>query len=298
MSIIDGRAFMHEGLEASAVSVLNAYHKAPQMTGRVKLQSMVLTGEDIMPMMNLMEDLEKKLGAEHAKSIFLPIYLDYMAYKNAIEKGMAPVILVLGADLTKSELQWDCGACGFATCKEFNKYSKESGGMGLFGAGPSCAWKCIDYCAAADYACAAAHQLNIENRIQATFGSLAFMLGYLEDCSMVLVLPLGPNKDMYYYSRAPEINILPQDNWEQFMVNNYTMMFKMFNTNLNPAIKGPGDWWTTEPTKRDRITRIGPDEPFEQRVLEAQEALLESAMEIRSQVHEIKVQKGLASPED
>ena len=111
MSVIDGRKHDKEGLTTSAAQVLQAYYKAPQITSRVKLQSMVVTGEDLQPMVELVGALEKNLGKEGASSVFFPIFMDYLCYKDAIESGNAPAVLVLGADLTRSELGWNCGAC-------------------------------------------------------------------------------------------------------------------------------------------------------------------------------------------
>ena len=294
MSMIDGRKHAKEGLLAAAAQVLQAYYKAPQITSRVKLQSMVVTGDELQPMVDLVGTLEKNLGKEGASSVFFPIYMDYLCYKQAIESGNAPTVLVVGADLTRSELGWNCGACGFASCAEFNKFAKESGGMGLFGGGPSCAWKCIDFCIATDYACAAAHQMGIENRIQATFGAAAFLLGYLDNASMVLTLPLGPVVELWYYNRPSISKLATYPEFVHLMRQNYTLMFQMFSSNKHAPVKDDGEWWKKEHTERDTV-KLGQDQELEGQMLEARGLLMETAIELRQKVQQIKQKKGLAS---
>jgi uncharacterized ferredoxin-like protein len=295
--MIDGREHAREGMMTVASQVLQAYYKAPQTTSRVKLQSMVLSGEELQPMVDLVGTLEKNLGKEGASSVFFPIYMDYLCYKEAIESGNPPVVLVLGSDLTRSELGWNCGACGFPSCGEFNKFAKESGGMGLFGGGPSCAWKCIDFCIAVDYACAAANQMNIENRIQATFGAAAYLLGYLDNASMVLTLPLNPVVELWYYNRPSISKLSTYREWVHLMRQNYTLMFQMFSSNKHAPIKDDNDWWKKEHTERD-TARIGQDPELEGSMLEARGLLMETAIELRQKVQEIKQKKGLAKESD
>jgi len=296
MSMIDGRKHAIDGLQTAAAQVLQSYYKAPQITSRIKLQSMVVTGEDLQPMVDLVGALEKNLGKEGATSVFFPIYNDYTFYKEAIQSGNAPTVLVLGADLTRSELGWNCGACGFRSCAEFNKFAKESGGMGLFGGGPSCAWKCIDFCIAVDYACAAAHQMNIENRIQATFGAVAFLLGYLDNASMVLTLPLGPVVELWYYNRPATIQskVYTYPEMVQMLRRNYTLMFQMFSSSIHAPVKDDGEWWKKEHTERDTV-KIGHDQELEGQMLEARGLLMETAIELRQKVQAIKEKKGVAA---
>jgi uncharacterized ferredoxin-like protein len=292
MTMIDGKRHAHDGLLAAASQVLQSYYKAPQCTSRVKLQSMVLSGEELKPMIDLVGAMEESLGKEGAASVFFPLYMDYLCYKDAFQRDDAPVVLVLGANLMRSELGWNCGACGFHSCVEFNKFSKESGGMGLFGGGPSCAWKVIDYCIAVDYACAAAHQMNIENRIQATFGAVAYLLGYLEDASMVLTLPLGPVVELWYYNRPSISRLSTYKDWVHLIRQNYTIMFQMFSSNMHPWVKDDGPWWDKEHTERDVVT-VAKDPGLEERMLEARGKLMEITIEMRQQVQEIKRKKGL-----
>ncbi len=290
MVMMDGKQHAHKALLAAAAQVLHAYYKAPQCTGRTKLQSMVLSGDELRPMIDLLGSLEEALGREGASSVFFPLYMDYLCYKDALQRDDPPVVLVLGANLMHSELGWNCGACGFTTCGAFNTFSAESGGMGLFGGGPSCAWKTIDFCIAVDYACAAAHQLNIENRVQATFGAVAYLLGYLDDASMVLTLPLGPVVELWYYNRPSITRLSTYTEWVKLMRQNYSIMFQMFSSNMHPWVKDDGPWWEKEPTERD-VVGLGKDEDLERTIYEARGKLMEVVIPLRERVQEIKSKK-------
>ena len=106
--------------------------------------------------------------------MFSPVmYFDYYSYKYFLDNKEPLPLLLLGADLTTSELGWDCGACGFETCAEFNVYAKENKGQSALWGGPTCNWKLMDFAAACDFACAAVAQYRFDGRIMGTVGAAA-----------------------------------------------------------------------------------------------------------------------------
>jgi hypothetical protein len=134
--------------------------------------------------------------------------------------------------------------------------------------------------------------MNIENRIQATFGAVAYLLGYLEDASMVLTLPLGPVVELWYYNRPSISRLSTYKDWVHLIRQNYTIMFQMFSSNMHPWVKDDGPWWDKEHTERDVVT-VAKDPGLEERMLEARGKLMEITIEMRQQVQEIKRKKGL-----
>ena len=204
MAVYDGAKEAQDHLLDAARGVVQAYMKAPQITGRVALKSVILTGDDLLPIMEMFDELGKIVN-------FINISAE--SYRKAYEAGQAPVLVLLGADVSKSELAWDCGSCGFKTCAEFNAFSKKNRGMGKIFGGPSCNWKYMDYNVAACWACDAASRLNIENRLEGSSGLISQILGYMADCSVVNGLPLGPCTDIWYYSR-PSFKV-EYDAWRQ-----------------------------------------------------------------------------------
>lgn len=283
MPLIDGRQFASDRIMDAAGHVIHAYYKAPQVTGRVNLEAVVITGEALDPMLELIEKLDEKLG-EATKNAFLPLFMDYMCFKIQREQGFEPVILALGADLSRAEMQWDCGACGFPTCAEFNKYSKEYGGLGRMGGGPSCAWKNFDYSMACDYACAAASEFNIENRILATYGLVSYLLGYLDNVNVCLALPLGPPVEFWWYNRPSFEKWMDYDVQQKLIRQNYALHFQMFSSDLRPPVKNDGDWWD----KDKEFVTLGKDEEYINYQYELQGVLMETVIDVRQKVEAMR----------
>ena len=66
--------------------------------------------------------------------------------------------------------------------------------------GPSCIWRAMELGISIDWAAAAAHTLNVESRV-GMIPAMAFMrMGYMEGCTLVTVLPLGPCRERWYFS--------------------------------------------------------------------------------------------------
>jgi formate dehydrogenase beta subunit len=104
-----------------------------------------------------------------------------------------------------NEVGFDCGACGFKTCREAvincqNTFN-ETGGepWGWLVKGPSCIWRLVEFGIAVDWAAAAAHRHNVESRVAMIPGTVFMRMGHLPDCSMIVVVPLGPCKERWYF---------------------------------------------------------------------------------------------------
>jgi hypothetical protein len=203
-------------------------------------------------------------------------------------------VLVLGADLGAGDLAWDCGACGFGRCAEFNRYKKEHGGIGRLGTGPSCAWKNFDYGMACDYACAAAWQMNVENRILGTFGLVSFALGYLDDVTATVALALGPTVDLWWYSRPSLAKWRDQEHIGEMFRRNYAVHHQMFSSDLRPAVKQDGAWWEKDP----EYVRVETDEEYSEYQARIQGMLMETVLEVRPKVDAMKanLKAGAAGP--
>ena len=161
MRILDGEKFAHEKLLNVAASCIHAMHKAPQITGRVKIKTMVLTGK----ILEFMFEAQAILGRVAIFNI-----LSGASWQRAYYADEPPVLLLIGAqNIARSELNWDCGACGFKTCREMNKYHNKdiqrSAIAEIMMHGPVCMWKLFDFGLVCDWACAACWQENVTNRI-------------------------------------------------------------------------------------------------------------------------------------
>jgi uncharacterized ferredoxin-like protein len=236
MGIYDGRSLAQEHLLNVAKHCAQAAFKAPQITGRLKLQIVALTHEkEMLPIIEAF-DILGKFQPGHVKNAW--------GYRKLFESGETVVMVLLGADLTVSDLGWDCGACGFRTCKEFNAYSKKHRGVGHLNEGPTCNWKALDFGTACGWAAAAAAQDNADNRISMFEGAIARALGYLEGCSYVLSIPLVSGRDLWFYSR-PAINreTFSYDWWKDYVRTFIpTSFMPFFSPTTIPWVKTRQDW--------------------------------------------------------
>lgn len=235
MARIDGREAVRENLLAVAKNVVQAIYKAPTVTGRLKIQTEIITDEDLVPIIEM-------LGAMAKINQF--IYWDYMTLKENYERGNPPVLVLVGVDASFSELAWDCGACGFQTCKEFNLYTRENKGMGLIGGGPSCNWKVLDAGIVCDWGAAAAWHYNVDNRVQGSTGGAALMLGYLPGTTCILGIPLGPSGELVWYSRETLNRKFAYADFINTMFRTIPVHYLSFAGGGKPVLKVNDDWWT------------------------------------------------------
>ena len=175
----------------------------------MELKAELVNGEDLAPIVDFFEAIYP---------IAPVMYFDYQSLKYFMEHGDSPTILLLGADATKSELGWDCGACGFETCAEFNVYAKENKGKSMLFGGPSCNWKLLDFAAASDFACAAVAQHRLECRAMGTVGGAAAGVGFLPDCSVIIGIPIGPPGDFVYFSRSQNLHTASMESHREWLL--------------------------------------------------------------------------------
>lgn len=233
MGHIIGREFCQDHLLEIAKSIVMAIYKAPQVTGKTKIEAEIVWGEDLAPIIEVMEQTAR---------IFRYVQWDYETIKRCYDRGEPPVIINIGASVGISNLGWNCGACGFDTCGEFNAYSRDQGGGGLLG-GPSCNWKLLDWSIACDWACAAAWQHRVDNRIMGSVGSALGFLGFLPDSNVKIGLALGPPRDMVYYNREDLHDVLTYEMDKTDILRTVPTLFCAFPGGGNPTYKTKDEWW-------------------------------------------------------
>jgi uncharacterized ferredoxin-like protein len=233
MGHLMGKEYCLDHLVEVAKSIVLAIHKAPQITGKTKIEAEIVWGEDLEPILDVMEPVGK---------VMRYVQWDYETIKNCYDKGESPIIILIGGKISSSNLNWNCGACGFSTCKEFNAYSKEYKGGGQLG-GPSCNWKVLDWAMACDWACASAWQHRVDNRIMGSVGFATNALGFMPNMDAQLGLALGPPRDMVYYSREEMHKSMSYEMDKQDMVNCVPTMFTGFPGGGKPMYKTKDDWW-------------------------------------------------------
>lgn len=92
----------------------------------------------------------------------------------------------------------DCGACGYETCKKFEKATRKKG---RDFAGPTCLYKSLDLGIALGSAVKTAGILNVDNRIMYRVGAAAKMLDKLPKATIVIGIPVSAEGKSIYFDR-------------------------------------------------------------------------------------------------
>jgi len=232
MAVMNGNKVANETLVSTAGQVAMAALKAPKMAGtEIKIE--ILTGDDVLPLSEL-------LGIIGEANTFVAGDAECGIKAHSAETPIVEVLI--GADTTKSDLNWNCGACGFDTCAEFNKYSKENVSQGAYYAGPSCNWKALDFGIAQSWAAAAACYLNVENRVQTSYGCAGLLLGYVAGCNVCVGVSMGPCRDQVWFSRPDLKHSFDMDAHEQLILNCIPQVMLGFTGAGYPMVKHSPTW--------------------------------------------------------
>lgn len=286
MAYYDGKRLANEGLLAAAQQCAMAALKAPQMTGMTDIKIEILTGEDIDPIIEMLGIL----GEDNTVC-----FGDNKTLQSCKDKGTLPVIMLIGGiNLGTSGLGWDCGACGFATCKEHNAYVEEErqkpkdfNRPSAFGTpGPVCVWKAIDIGMAMDWAATTAYRLNLENRAMMSVGAISQALGYLDGCEISIGMCLGPCEPEVYYNRPSLKEQYDKNLIMTFMMRAIPTHFMGFPGAGDPRVKHSDDW-ENDP----RYVRVAKREEADQEKKEAGLArVMQLVMETRGKIAERNAQ--------
>lgn len=263
MAVYDGFKAANEHLLEVAKACALAAAKAPALTGSLDLKMEILTGEDLEPMIQVLETLGKTSAFQlHDATAF-------RTYKN---DGILPPVLLLGADLGKPPM-WNCGGCGFPTCGEFLKYLRKNKGVGIADYGPSCLWKVIEFGMAADQACACASMHRAEARILTSMGAVSMFLGRLDGCSTVMGLPIGPVGQHRWFDRMPWTKAFNYEQRNMVQMAGAPNLFMAFSGGGKPILKTKPRWWE-DPT----FMKVEEDEAFMEAQAQGQAEVYEKIM--------------------
>ena len=114
--------------------------------------------------------------------------------RDAIGVEKADGLILIGV-LPHKGLGLNCGACGFATCAEFNKAS-----LNADFSGPNCMIRELDLGIAIGSAVKTAQIHNIDNRIMYRAGAAAKRLGLMKS-NVIMGIPLSVSGKNIYFDR-------------------------------------------------------------------------------------------------
>jgi uncharacterized ferredoxin-like protein len=125
-----------------------------------------------------------------------------------IEKSQGLLLIGLAGPVTAG---YDCGGCGYRTCKEFEETRKlQDFTMGY--TGPHCIMRMMDIGVALASAAKQASILNIDNRVQQRVGATARALDYI-NCDVAMGIPISiDGKSIFYDRKTPSKKSLTENN--------------------------------------------------------------------------------------
>ncbi|MEK6697700.1 MAG: DUF2148 domain-containing protein [Nitrospirota bacterium] len=163
---------------------------APKAGGKDFLEIVVVTKDD---------DLKKIANAmrEYAPKSTNEAF--WLRDASNIENSQALLLIGLAKPVTAG---YDCGGCGYPTCKEFEKNRQmKSKDMGY--SGPHCVMRMMDIGVALSSAAKTASIHNVDNRVQQRVGAAAKALGMINaEVAMGIPVSIG-GKSIYFDRQAP-----------------------------------------------------------------------------------------------
>ncbi|MDH5689955.1 MAG: DUF2148 domain-containing protein, partial [Candidatus Bathyarchaeota archaeon] len=115
--------------------------------------------------------------------------------KNVRDSAAVVLIGVRGNEI----FGFDCGACGYESCKEFKEAQKRPGEDFI---GPTCLFKALDLGIALGSAVKIASMLNIDNRVMYRVGTAALKLNLLPEATVIMGIPVSAKGKNIYFDRS------------------------------------------------------------------------------------------------
>ncbi|RLG58848.1 hypothetical protein DRN86_05130 [Candidatus Geothermarchaeota archaeon] len=118
-------------------------------------------------------------------------------FKRDAENIRKSIALVLIGSLSSGPYKLDCGACGYASCNEFERAVRREG---LAFVGPTCLYDILNLGIAIGSAVKIASENCVDNRVMYSAGVAARKLGYLK-ADVVIGIPLSATGKNIYFDR-------------------------------------------------------------------------------------------------
>jgi uncharacterized ferredoxin-like protein len=118
--------------------------------------------------------------------------------RHLVQLMKEPCALMIFGDKRRSDFNYNCGACGFRTCKELNAAEEMES---LTANGPSCLFKNINLGIAANAAASAAHRLGLHCRVFSTLAFAAMAMEVITDVDVCVSVSVSAARKNPYFDR-------------------------------------------------------------------------------------------------
>ncbi len=183
--IIESQNAEQEAILQTAKLMLVSARTAPKSAGIDDILTLIIYGREKEDIADKMEEIGEKRKSEGFK-------------RDAKNVRDSEAAVLIGARGSKS-FGLNCGACGYKTCRKFEKRKKEPGQDFL---GPTCLFKALDLGIALGSAAKTANMLNVDNRIMYRIGAAARILKMLPEATVIMGIPISAKGKSIYFDRA------------------------------------------------------------------------------------------------
>jgi len=185
MPVMNGKEQEKQGVMQVANLMVVAARTAPKTGGVDDVLTAVVSGDEKEVMAAEMD----KLAIERSSTGF---------NRDGRNVRSSEAVVLIGVRGTR-KFGLNCGACGYASCEEFEKATDWVGQD--FG-GPTCVYKALDLGIALGSAVKTAGILNVDNRIMYRVGTAAKRLNYIPEASIIMGIPLSAKGKSIYFDRG------------------------------------------------------------------------------------------------
>jgi uncharacterized ferredoxin-like protein len=182
--IIESENGEKEAVLEAAKLMLTAARTAPKSGGIDDVLTIIVYGEEKDAIAEKMEGIGEERKIEGFK-------------RDAKNVRDSEAVILVGVRGNKS-FGFNCGACGFKDCAEFEKAQKK---LGEDFVGPTCLFKALDLGIALGSAAKTASLLNIDNRIMYRIGTAALKLKMLPKATLIMGIPVSAKGKSIYFDR-------------------------------------------------------------------------------------------------
>jgi uncharacterized ferredoxin-like protein len=209
MAIISGEELLTGGMDR-AVELMAVAANTVLKFGRPKIRMSAIGPEEFEDMAGFCE------GVAESSPLF---NRDGRSFIDLAKEDARA--LLIGAR-RKSVYNYDCGACGYATCEELNKAETTES---VVINGPCCHFVVYDVHMAANAAAAVAHYMGLHCRVFITIGGAATACEFIEDCDFAVGVgvsyqPKNPFFDRHKYWTDEE--------WEEHFAREFPSFTRRF----------------------------------------------------------------------
>jgi len=184
MPIITSQKGEKEGIIQVANLMLISARTAPKSGGVDDIVTLVVLETEKEQLATEMEKIAEERGIESFR-------------RDAKNVRDSDAVVLIGVVGTKS-FGFNCGACGYQNCNEFEKAEKKVGQDFI---GPNCAFKVLDLGIALGSAVKTASIFNADNRIMYRVGTAAQRLKQLPSASAIMGIPISARGKNIYFDR-------------------------------------------------------------------------------------------------